>query len=267
MRHMRKNQMNTAYIILKVIMIVLIVYFVSDTVMQTISYSFYKGDKKLKDIRYEPVEIQISEKLYGYGYNMDKESDKVILFFGGSMYIAYNTIGMYGGAFDCPMLSADYYGTQKSRGRMNLRSMQQTAEELYDYARAKYPEKDIYIFGHSYGCGMAAYLASVRECKHLVLASGYRTSADLYNKIIPIFWGPLQVFIGNNIRTDRYATSTTCPVTIIGSDGDETLSDRLQHKLAACYPNAQCRIFSGIKHEDYFTTDEVIRYVKEEVLE
>ena len=149
---------------------------------------------------------------------------------------------------------------------MNLRSMQQTAEELYDFARAKYPEKDIYIFGHSYGCGMAAYLASVRECKHLVLASGYRTSADLYNKIIPIFWGPLQVFIGNNIRADRYATSTICPVTIIGSDGDETLSDKLQYKLAACYPNAECRIFSGIKHEDYFTTDEVIRFVKEDVL-
>ena len=115
------------------------------------------------------------------------------------MYIAYNTVGMYGGRFDCPFLSVDYYGTQDSKGKMNLNTMKQSAEELYDYAAEMYSGKDIYIFGHSYGCGMAAYLASVRECKHLVLASGYRTSADMYNRIIPIFWGPFTVFIKNSI--------------------------------------------------------------------
>jgi len=263
---MGNNKVNTAYIILKIIMIVLIVFFATDGIMQMISYSFYKGDRRLEEILYKPEEIRISDRLYGYGYNLDKESDKVILFFGGSMYIAYNTIGMYGGAFDCPMLSADYYGTQKSKGKMNLHTMQKTAEELYDYAKVQYPDKDVYIFGHSYGCGMAAYLASVRDCRHLVLASGYRTSADMYNKIIPIFWGPLQVFIKNNIRADRYAEKTSCPVTVIGSDADETLSDSLQRKLAGCYKNSECKIFSGIKHADYFTTDEVIMYVKENVL-
>ena len=259
--------MNAVYIILKIIMWILIVYFLTDAVMQHISYGFYKGDRKKKDVAYAPVEIRINESLYGYGYNMDNDSDKVILFFGGSTYIAYNTIGTYGGKFDCPVLSVDYYGTQKSKGKMKLSTMQQSAEELYDYAKAKYSDKDIYVFGHSYGCGMAAYLPSVRECKHLVLASGYRTSADMYNKIIPIFWGPLQVFIKNNIRVDEYAENTTCPVTVIGSDADRTLSDELQQKLAACYNDAECKIFSGIEHEDYFVTDEVIRYIKEEVLD
>ena len=75
--------------------------------------------------------------------------------------------------------------------------MKKSAEDLYDYAAARYPGKDIYVFGHSYGCGMAAYTASVRQCKHLVLASGYRTSADMYNKIIPLFWGPATIFITN----------------------------------------------------------------------
>ena len=139
--------------------------------------------------------------------------------------------------------------------------MQKSAEDLYDYVKVNFPDKDIYIFGHSYGCGMAAYLASVRECKHLVLASGYRTCADLYNKIIPIFWGPLQVFIKNNIRVDQYAQKTNCLVTIIGSDADKTLDETIQKKLADCYPNANYKIFSGIKHEDYFTTDKVIQFV------
>lgn len=261
-----KRRMSTGYIILKIIMWMLIIFFATDAIMQFISYSFYKGDRRLKDIVFEPETIQINESLTGYAYNQDVKSDKVILFFGGSMYISYNTVGMYGGQFDCPFLSVDYYGTQDSKGKMNLNTMKQSAEELYDYTAEMYPGKDIYIFGHSYGCGMAAYLASVRECKHLVLASGYRTSADMYNRIIPIFWGPFTVFIKNNVRADLYAKNTKCPVTVIGSDADTTLNDDLQQKLADCYQNAECKIFHGITHEDYFTTDVVIQYVTENIL-
>lgn len=251
------------YIVLKIVMIVLIIFFLTDAIMQFISYRFYKGNWKKKEVPYEPVKLQINEDLTGYGYDLEKESDRIVLFFGGSMYIAYNTVGMYGGKFDCPFLSVDYYGSQDSKGRMNVKTMQQSAEELYDYAVSKYPGRDVYIMGHSYGCGMAAYLASVRECRHLFLASGYRTSADMYNKFIPIFWGPLTVFIKNNVRVDLYAENTTCPVTVIGSDGDTTLDDKLQKKLADCYQNAECRIFHGISHEDYFTTDEVVEFVKD----
>ena len=267
---MEKKKVSVAYVVLKIIMIVLIVFFASDGLMQFISYSFYKGDRKFKEVKYEPIELEIKssskEALYGYGYNLDAKSPGVILFFGGSMYVAYNSVGMYGGLFECPFLSVDYYGSQKSRGKMNLQTMQKSARDLYDYAQSRYPDRDIYVFGHSYGCGMAAYLASVRECKQLVLASGYRDLSDLYNKIIPIFWGPLKVFIKNNIRVDQYAKKTSCPVTVIGSDADKTLSASLQQKLAALYstsaPSAECKIFHGISHEEYFAADQVAQFIK-----
>ena len=117
MRGKGRKKVSAGYIILKTIMWVLIVYFATDSIMQFISYSFYKGDKRLKNVDYKPEEIQINDSLTGFGYNLDADSDKVILFFGGSMYIAYNTAGMYGGRFDSPFLSVDYYGTQNiSRG-------------------------------------------------------------------------------------------------------------------------------------------------------
>ena len=263
---MKKKEMGKVsiwYIILKIVMIILIVYFLTDAVMQFITYRFYKGNWKKEAVAYKPEEIQINEELSGYGYDLERDSDKIVLFFGGSMYIAYNTVGTYGGKFDCPFLSVDYYGSQNSKGKMNVKTMQQSAEDLYDYAAARYPGKDIYIMGHSYGCGMAAYLAGVRDCRHLFLASGYRTSADMYNKIIPIFWGPMAVFIKNNVRVDLYAEDTTCPVTVIGSDADTTLDAGLQQKLADCYKNAECKIFHGISHEDYFTRDEVVEYVRD----
>ena len=259
------KSMNAAYVILKTLMWVLIFLFAGDFVMQTISYSFYKGDRNLKQVTFQPEKIQVDDGLIGYGYALERDSDHVILCFGGSMYIAYNTVGMYAGYYDCPFLSVDYYGTQESSGRMNLKTMQKSAEALYDYATMRYPGKEIIVMGHSYGCGMAAYLASVRDCSRLILLSGYRTSADMYNRILPFYWGPLQVFIKNNIRVDRYAMRATCPVTVIGSDADTTLPAQLQKKLAGCYADAELMVFSGIAHEDYLTTTEIIEYVKNSI--
>lgn len=88
--------------------------------MQTISYSFYKGAKQMGNIAFKPTKIQINDKLSGYAYNLDIESDNVILMFGGSNYVAYNTIGMFGGSYNSPVFAFDYYGTQDSTGKMNL---------------------------------------------------------------------------------------------------------------------------------------------------
>ena len=59
MRGKGRKKVSAGYIILKTIMWVLIVYFATDSIMQFISYSFYKGDKRLKNVDYKPEEIQI----------------------------------------------------------------------------------------------------------------------------------------------------------------------------------------------------------------
>ena len=254
--------MDILRILLKITMWFLIAEFGCNFIMQTISYSFYKNAKKMTDISCMPQFIRYNGALTGYGNNLDsKNSSKVILFFGGSNYIAYNSVGKYSSGFDYPFISADYYGTQDSEGKMNLRTMKQTAVDLYDWTRDNYPDSEIVIIGHSYGAGMAAYLASVRECRTLIIAAGYRDISDLYNKIIPVFWGPMKVFISNNIRTAEYAADVGCPVYIIGSTGDRVLGYTLQEKLAAGFKNVQVKIFDDIVHEDYFISDDVIDYI------
>ncbi|AEV68306.1 alpha/beta fold hydrolase [Acetivibrio clariflavus] len=232
--------------------------------MQTISYSFYKNAKKMTDISCVPQFIQFNDTLTGYGNNLEsKNINKIILFFGGSNYIAYNSVGKNSSKFDYPFISVDYYGTQDSRGKMNLKTMKKSAEDLYEWARNHYPDSEIIIMGHSYGAGMATYLTSVRECYSLVIAAGYRDISDLYNKIIPVFWGPLKVFISNNIRTSEYAEKVECPVYIIGSSGDEVLSFSLQEKLSCSFKNPKIKIFDNIAHEDYFYSDEVINFINQ----
>lgn len=255
------NKMEIMRVILKIIMWVLIIGFGCNFVMQTVSYSFYKKAKKMIDITSAPQYIEIKDELSGYGYNLDINSDKVILFFGGSNYIAYNSVGKYADKFSYPFLAVDYYGTQDSKGKMNLETMKKSATELYDWAQEQYPQAEFIIIGHSYGVGMATYLASVRECKSLILAAGYRDVSDLYNKMIPIFWGPFKVFISNNIRTAEYAASVTSSVYVIGSKADETLSASLQEKLSDCFENSELKIFDDITHENYFISEDVVEYI------
>ena len=257
----RKKIMEIIRIVLKILMWFLIIGFSCNFIMQTISYSFYKNAKKIAEVSYEPQFIQFNDKLTGYGYNLGKSSDKIILFFGGSNYIAYNSVGTYSGKFDCPFISADYYGTQESKGKMNLKTMQQTAADLYDWAKKEYPQSQIVIMGHSYGTGIAAYLASIREPQYLFLAATYRDISDLYNKMTPVFHGPLRIFISNNINVAEYAKTVSCPVYILGSDADTTLDASLQEKVSECFTNSELKIFNDINHEDYFIADDVLDYI------
>ena len=257
--------MDVARIILKAMMWFLIIGFFSNFVLKTISYSFYKGKRQKTNVTATPQKLTFSEKLTGYGYHLTNESNAVILCFGGSFYVAYNTVGIFASYYDVPFLSVDYYGTQDSLGKMNLRSMQASAEDFYDWVKEQYPERKIIVVGHSYGCGMAAYLASVRQCDQLFLLAGFRDLSDLYNKIVPIFWGPLKVFISDNIDVASYAAKTTCKVTVIGSEADNTLGSDLQMKLAKCYKTSDVKIFPDIEHEHYLTDERVTFLIQKAV--
>ena len=253
--------METWRIILKIVMWILIIGFGCNFILQTISYSFYKNVKQMGDIEFEPEYIQFNDKLSGFGYHLDMDSDKIILFFGGSNYMAYNSVGKFGGKFDCPFIAADYYGSQNSKGKMNLKSMESTATDLYNWAAATYPDKKIIVMGHSYGTGMATYLASKKPCDKLVLLASYRDLADLYNKIIPVFWGVTKVFISNDIQLKEYAKDVKCNTYVIGSTADKTLDAELQEKVKKYFDHAQIKIFDKIEHENYLKNEQAVNYI------
>lgn len=217
----------------------------------------------MSDIDVQPEEIQFNTNLFGYRYEPTNKSEYVILFFGGSNYTAYNSVGQFGKIFNMPFTSADFYGSQKSKGKMNLKSMQHTAIDLYDWAEENYPNKKIIVMGHSYGAGIAAYLASEKDCDKLILLAAYKDLSDLYNKIIPMFWKPTKVFISNNIKLSDYAKNVTCDTYIIGSNSDKTLSVNLQYKVQSCFSNAEIKIFDDVTHENYLKKSEVIEYIQE----
>lgn len=254
-------------IILKVLLWILIIAAGSNFFMQWLSYWFYKNAKKVTDSNVLPIQFK-ADKLVGYSSNADSLSKDIILYFGGSFDIAYNCVAKYSDKFkDMPFCSADYYGTQDSIGHMNLASMKQTATDFYDYIVKRHPGKDIIVIGHSYGSGIAVYLASVRKVKELFIIAGYRDFSDLYNKRVPIYWGILKRLITNNVEAGKYSKNVDCKTFVIGSTADNTLDPKLQRKVAACFKNAELKIFDSVKHLEYLFDHRVTDYITEKIKE
>ena len=70
----RLKNMSIAYVILKTLMWMLIALFVGDFVMQTISYSFYKGDRKLEQVTFQPEKIAETPPLKGSAISVVQSS-------------------------------------------------------------------------------------------------------------------------------------------------------------------------------------------------
>jgi dienelactone hydrolase len=229
-----------------------------------ISYSFYKNEKKSAEVdeAIRKLEIGKDKNLIGYVKSTDyTKPQKTIIYFGGSKDIAYNAVLKYGKIYkDFTFISVDYPGSQESQGSMNLKTMQQAAVKLYDYViNLDYVDRNnIYVIGHSYGTGMATYLASERNCAGLVLLAPYRDVFDLYNAIIPIFNSPFGWFITDNINTKEYAKSVKAKTLIITSDSDKTIKSSIPYSLADYFNNAGVTEFKGIEHEEYPYNKDVV---------
>lgn len=249
-------------IILMVLFVVLGILF--NLVFKYISYSFYKNEKKSTEVDEAIRKLEIGEdkSLIGYVRSTDyTKANKTIIYFGGSGDIAYNAVLKYGEIFkDYTFVSVDYPGSQESKGSMNLKTMQDASVKLYDYIiNLDYVDKNnVYVIGHSYGTGMAAYLASERNCAGLVLLAPYRDVLDLYNAIIPIFNSPFGWFITDNINTKEYAKSVKAKTLIITSDSDTTIKSSIPYSLENYFSNARVIEFKGIKHEEYPTDKDVV---------
>jgi pimeloyl-ACP methyl ester carboxylesterase len=251
--------------VLVVLFVVLGILF--NLVFRTIAYSFYKNPKKSPeaDEAIRKLEIVEDKKLVGYVRSTDySKAKKTVIYFGGSEEIAYNAVLKYGKVFkDYTFVSADYPGSQESQGSMNLKTMQEASVKLYDYIiNQEYADKDnIYVIGYSYGTGMAAYLASQRDCSKLVLVAPYRDVTDLYNAIIPVFNGPFGWFVTDKIDTKEYAKSITAKTLIITSDGDTTIKKSIPYSLAHYFSNASVKEFTGMKHDEYWSHEDVVSTV------
>ena len=138
----------------------------------------------------------------------------------------------------------DYPGFGKSTGEITETMLYIEADEVYKMVRAAGFTKDsIIIYGKSLGTGIAAQLASVRDCKKLILETPYYSLTSLVRLVAFIY--PVDLLLHYKMPTHEYLTKVTAPISIFHGTDDGIVP----------YFNAE-RLRKVLKSSDEFITVE-----------
>lgn len=112
----------------------------------------------------------------------------------------------------------DYPGYGKTTGKLSEENLYKQANEVYKLANSKYKEDSIIVYGKSLGSGIAAWVASKKKCKRLILETPYYSMADLLGYYAPIY--PTNSMTHFKLPTFQYLQEILEPVTIFHGTDD-----------------------------------------------
>ena len=164
----------------------------------------------------------------------------------------------------CNFAYLDYPGYGESSGTPGEASLQQMGLDCYDAlsAREDVDASRIVLFGFSMGTGVANYVASNRSVAELILFAPYADGYDLYNTMVPIFYGPLRALVAFRMEAVRFAESISVKPLVFSSIDDKVVPFASSERLAGAYP-AGCYFeqLHGLGHNDYWGSDAVLTRV------
>lgn len=132
--------------------------------------------------------------------------------------------------FDVAVL--EYRGKGQSSGPVAEDTLQADALRWYNDLQAKgYTEKEIIIWGRSFGTGLAAYIASQHKPRMLVLETPYYSLVDTFRSQSMIAWLVPDAFIRFRFPTYAYEPNIETSVHLIHGDKDEQISYESSERL------------------------------------
>lgn len=176
---------------------------------------------------------------------LDSSVKGVVLYFHGNKKNIswYSRFSPYFTANGYEVWMIDYPGFGKSTGIFSEQGLYDWALTLYKLARARFTPDSIVIYGKSMGTGIAAHLASVRDCRYLVLETPYYSMPSIIDNYLPIY--PVNKMIHYKLPTWQYLQNVTAPVIIFHGSADWVIP----------YRNAE-RLKPFLKQGDIFVTVE-----------
>ncbi|WP_205509053.1 alpha/beta hydrolase [Longitalea arenae] len=143
----------------------------------------------------------------------------------------------------------DYPGFGKSTGEFTEQRLYDWALVFYKLAQARYSKDSIIIYGKSMGTGIAAQLATIRDCKALILEAPYYSFPSIIGSWLPVY--PLNKMIRFQLPTWQYVKEVTNPIVIFHGTSDNTIPYRNSKKLRPYLkPTDEYITIDGGKHND-----------------
>jgi len=115
----------------------------------------------------------------------------------------------------------DYPGFGKSTGEFTEQRVYDWSLLMYNLARKKYGRDSIILYGKSLGTGIASQLASIRDCKLLVLETPYYSLTSLASRY---FWMyPISNMMQYKFPTNQHLAKVTARIIIFHGTNDKVI--------------------------------------------
>ncbi len=196
------------------------------------------------------VKLQSADALLD-GIYKDKNSSKLIIYFGGNSDDATEFIKYCQNLKDFDILIFNYRGNALSTGKPTQNDIFKDSLKIYDtYSKGK----DVYLIGRSLGSGVASFLSSKREIKKLLLITPYDSIENVAKEKYPFF--PISLLIKQKFNSLEYIKKCKAPVTVFEVKEDKTVSNERTENLLKMIRNLQkVVIFEDTSHADILDSD------------
>jgi pimeloyl-ACP methyl ester carboxylesterase len=183
----------------------------------------------------------------------------VLYFHGNKKNIAwYSKYAPYFTKQGYEVFMIDYPGFGKSTGRFNEQTLYDWALQTYKLARSRYSSDSIIVYGKSMGTGIAAQLASIRDCKRVILETPYYDFPSVVKNYLPIY--PLHRMLHYQLPTNQYITKIIAPISIFQGTKDRVINYRNAKRLEPLLkPTDEFISVKGGKHNDLFEHPIIIK--------
>ena len=161
------------------------------------------------------------------------------------------------------ILMIDYRQFGKSTGELSEKALHTDARYVYEWAKERFSEDKIVIYGRSLGTGIATRLASETNPKMLLLETPYFSLIDVGESYLPIL--PYDKLLRYKMRTDLCIQAVKCPIHLFHGTKDEVVPYQSSLKLAKLLNKKPSEILTTIpegKHKNLGEFQEYHRALK-----
>ncbi len=201
-----------------------------------------------RDFLYAPTD-KIDHVFNEVVFHNDKESinvivvndkkEKAILYFGGNGDTAARSAFAFDRFFpEYTVYLVNYRGYGGSSGKPTEKGIYSDALAIFDKIRDKHSE--ISVFGRSLGSGVAAYLATKREFKDLVLITPYDSVQSMVQERFPLY--PMSILLKDKYDSVSRAKDIEVKTLILIAEKDNLIGMKHTQKLIDAFPPSQVEV-------------------------
>lgn len=152
-----------------------------------------------------------------------KEDKPVFLYFHGNGGALRHRVSRFKAltADGSGLVALSYRGYGGSGGSPSETGLFADADAAYGFARARYPEAKLVVWGESLGTGVAVALAAKSKVDALILEAPYTSTADIAFAAYPFI--PVSLLMKDQFHSDARIGKVTAPILILHGMRDNVI--------------------------------------------